>query len=86
MVAPAKFLTPKEIAERFGCNLNKVLFWIKSGQLTAVDIALTQSKKPRWRISVDALADFERVRSTRPPAPPPAPRRRRADASITEYV
>ena len=47
-----RYLTPRDIASDLGCNLSKVLAWIKAGELRAVNIAVrADSRKPRWRIA-----------------------------------
>lgn len=82
--------TPRQVGEQIGCNATKVLLWIASGDLQAVNTAVSATgQRPRWRITEEAIADFLRRRSSAPPSPAqaPAPRRRRsADAAVPEYV
>jgi len=78
-------LTPREIAESYGVNQSKVLAWIHSGQLRAVDVSSNPgSGRPRWRVSPAALADWEVSRTCSPPEPK-ARRRRRKDPDLVEY-
>lgn len=72
----SKAHTVQEIAERWGCGEDKVLSLIGKLDLIAFNIAVNRSaKRPTWRITPEALADFERRRSTQP-APKQEPRRR----------
>lgn len=79
-------LTVAEVAERLGINTTKVGKFIAAGSLRAVDVSYTPGKgKPRWRISIEALAEFEASRSNAP-APPPKTRRKRVPRPRNEYV
>jgi excisionase family DNA binding protein len=74
----------RDICERYGVTEHTVLGWIRSGQLRAVNVGRSPgAKKPRWRISEQALADFEAARTSAPPAP----RTRRGDrsAGVVEF-
>jgi hypothetical protein len=63
------WFTVSEIADRYRCGPEKVLGWLRSGELSGVNIAArVGGKKPRWRISAEALANFERRRSAVPPS------------------
>ncbi len=77
-------LTPPKLAERWGVSADKVLGWIKGGDLPATNIAKRPGGRPRYRISEDAIREFERKRQ---PEKPPAPtrRRRKKDPDVTEY-
>lgn len=66
-------LTPPAVARAYGVNVGKVLAWIRSGELRAVNLASRPGGRPRWRISADAIAQFEARRL----AVAPRPRRRR---------
>jgi excisionase family DNA binding protein len=71
----ARYLTPPEVAERLGVSPERIIGWIRSGKLRAVNIG-DGSRRPRFRISPDRLGDFLRSREVIPPAEP-APRQRR---------
>lgn len=71
--------SPQQVAERYGVDHFKVLRWINSGQLAAVNVATSPKGRPRWRISEEALADFERRRSN---MPAPTTSRRRKSAAV----
>jgi hypothetical protein len=46
------YLTPGEIAKNARIGINKVLFWINSGELRAVNVAANAGgQRPRWRVS-----------------------------------
>lgn len=80
------YLAPSEVAARFGVKAEKVLLWIQAGELQAVNAATRRNgQRPRWRISPQALADFEQARASRP-APAPRVRRRRADRDVIQFV
>lgn len=67
---PARYLTPPEIANRFGCKPETVIAWIRSGELAAINLARRGSLRPRYRVSPEALATFEQTRSVVPRTPP----------------
>ena len=76
-------LTPPEIARRYGCSPEKVLTWIKTGELAAMNAATLPGGKPRYLIDVAALRAFEAARTV---VPPPQPTRcRRRDPEVIEY-
>jgi predicted site-specific integrase-resolvase len=77
-------LTPPLVAQRYGISPQKVLSWIKSGELRAVNVATHRGGRPRWVIAVMDLLAFEESRRVcnvnlvrR--------RTRKAMAGITEY-
>jgi excisionase family DNA binding protein len=76
-------LTPPEVARLWGVSPDKVLGWIRSGELRAVNGATSAKGRPRWLIDRADLAAFEAARSARPT--PPAPRRRKATAGVIEF-
>jgi excisionase family DNA binding protein len=44
---PSTYRTPPEIARRLGVGPEKVLAWIRSGELAAVNLATTRHGRPR---------------------------------------
>ncbi|MFG0257277.1 MAG: DNA-binding protein [Phycisphaerales bacterium JB043] len=60
-----RWLTPPEIARERGLRTAKVLEWIRSGELLAVNLATSPHGSPRWKVSADALAVFDTARSNR---------------------
>jgi hypothetical protein len=75
-------VSPREYATRLGCKVERVLGWLKRGELTGINTSDCQSR-PRWRISLDAIEKFEAGRSSRPPAP--KPKRRKRQQNFIEF-
>jgi len=57
-----KPMTPRDIAEREGCRVQKVLKWISNGELLADDVSADLSQKPRWKIQPVYYAEFHQRR------------------------
>lgn len=71
-----KWLTPPQFARQLGVSSEKVLLWIRNGELRAVNVADRMAGRPRWRLSPEAIEEFLRRRqSTAPAAPQPQARR-----------
>lgn len=68
-------VSPRELASRLHCKVERVLRWLKSGELIGINTSDCPTR-PRWRISLEAIADFERRRSSQLPAPKQAKRRK----------
>jgi hypothetical protein len=82
---PARALTSRDVAQRYGVDQHTVLAWIAAGLLPAVDVRRPGAARPRWRIEEADLAEFRRRRSATPAAAS-TPRRRRSKATnVTEY-
>lgn len=63
-----KRFTAPQVAEQFGVDTKKVSAWIRSGELAAVNVAKDPNGiKPRWRISEQAIREFEEKRTYRKP-------------------
>jgi excisionase family DNA binding protein len=76
--------TVQDIQRRYGVTVHTVLGWIRSGELRAVNVGRRlDGKKPRWRVSEEALAAFEQLRTPAPP--PPRARRRKRPADVIEF-
>ena len=58
-----EYLTPPQVSALLGVGHDKILAWVHSGELRAVDLSATRGKRPRWRISRQALDDFLSCRS-----------------------
>jgi excisionase family DNA binding protein len=74
--ASVRWLTPPEVAEQLGVDPSRVISWIRSGKLDAVN--LSDGLRPRYKIDPDELARFLAARST---APAPKPTRKRRTSS-----
>lgn len=60
------WLTPPQLAKQLGVQAEKVLGWIRSGELRAVNVADRACRRPRWRISAEAIEEFFRRREAVP--------------------
>jgi hypothetical protein len=82
-MSASPYLTPPAVARRYVIDVHRVLGWIKSGQLQAVNVG-DGAQRPRYRISEEALAEFEESR-----AAGPEPRitriRRRKNPHVEEF-
>ena len=77
-------LTVREVAQRYGVGEHTVLGWIRSGQLRAINVGRNiAAKKPRWRITAEALETFELVRLHT--SPQPGRRQRKRQAEVVEF-
>jgi transposase len=73
-----------EVAERYDVSEHAVLGWVARGELRAINVARSpEAKKPRWRITQQALEAFEQARTRSPP--PPRARRRKQPADVIEF-
>jgi hypothetical protein len=82
-VASRKKRTPPELAKQWGIDVKKVLHWVKTGELRAINAAADQSGRPRYLIDVADIAAFETARTVQPPTP--RIRRRRTDPGVTQF-
>ena len=72
------FLNPAQVAEMWGISHDKVLEFIRTGELEAFNVASKKSRRPQFKIPLAALQAFQERRSGRDPArslPPPPSRR-----------
>lgn len=80
----AVYLSPSDIAVSRVINVIKVLTWIKSGELRAVNVATFAGRLPRWRISPADLESFDAARVAVPQAPVTR-RPRRKSGHVVEF-
>ena len=80
---PSGMLTPPKVAKQLGVSPDKILAWIRKGELHATNVAAAGSGRPRYRVSEEDLAKFQAMRQN--VAPPPKPQRRRKDPNVIEY-
>ena len=74
------YYTVKDICVRYSVTVHTVLGWIRSGELRALNVGrVPGAKKPRWRITQEALDAFESARTPTPPAPKAQRRKRQGD-------
>lgn len=69
----------KDICERFAVGEHTALGWIRSGELKAVNVNRRGEGRPKWRITAEALAAFEQLRTPSPPTPKTARKKKRSD-------
>jgi hypothetical protein len=78
-------LTPPQIAQLWGIAPDKVVAFIRSGELRAINVASPgRNQRPRFLVDLQDLADFERRREVQP-APKQPPRRPRREPSGNDY-
>jgi excisionase family DNA binding protein len=78
-------LTPPEVARLWGISLDSIMTWIRNGELRAINVAKRLGGRPRYRIDVKDLADFENRRAVQPPPPIQRRSRRRKYDNVTQY-
>lgn len=72
------YLSPKQVARMWGIAHDKILEFIRTGELAAFNVAAKTSRRPRYKITLAAVKKFEEGHAGRDPARlPPAPRQRR---------
>jgi transposase len=81
-VETAAGLTTRDVAKRYRVSEDKVRAWIARGELAAVNTATALCGKPRWVVTPDALAAFEKRRAG---APTPKPPRRRRNEQEEDF-
>ncbi len=78
--------TPPQYAKEISVSPDKVIVFIKSGELKAMDISTDRgSPRPRYLIDRADIIAFEASRAIIPPAAKVKRRRRRRDPAIKEY-
>jgi len=83
---PEPFKTVRQLATELGVDPNKVLTWIHTGELRAIDVSERRGGRPRWRIPLEAWADFQRARSnTALPSPRQKTRKTRKTEEVIEF-
>ncbi len=69
----ARSYSVAQVAERYVVNATKVGAWIKAGELKAINVALdARGERARWRITPEALSEFEAARAAVPTTAPVA--------------
>jgi hypothetical protein len=80
---PSRWFTPPQVAERYRVSAEKVIGWIRAGELRAVNVAARAGRRPRWRIGEADLLAFEQRRAAVPLAT--TSKRRRKHENVVEY-
>lgn len=79
----AAYVTPPEYAARVRAKPETIIAAIKRGELEAIDLARPGARRPRYRISPEAIQAFERRRLAGPA--PKTTRRKRQAVDYREY-
>ncbi len=77
-------VTPPEYAKRLGVSPDKVISWIRSGQLRAMDGSTVPGGRPRYLIDEADIQAFEQSRAVTPPNK--RIRRRQAHRTVKDFV
>lgn len=80
-----RYLTPPELAKLWHVKQDRIREFIRRGLLDAVDLRSPGSRRPRFRISEEAIQSFELRRSATATARP-RPQRRPRLPEVPEYV
>lgn len=78
-------MTPPSLARRWGISVDKVLTWIRSGELRAIDVSTRRGGRPRYLIDDADILAFERMREVQPPLRQTRRRRKPKDTSVIEF-
>jgi predicted site-specific integrase-resolvase len=79
------YLSPPQYAKRLGIDPVKILGWIKKGELRAINIASNLTGRPRYRIPIDAILEFEALRSARPAVKVVRRKKKKQDSDFVTY-
>ena len=80
-----KYTVP-QLSRLWGVSQNKVLEFVRRGELRAVNLASHRSTRPRYAIDVADIAAFERAREVFPSSQAATLKpRRRATGTVKEY-
>lgn len=81
-----RYFTPPQLAEVWRVDPGTILAHIRSGRLRAFSTSPPGTRRPRWKISPAAVAEFEQLHSAQPPVTPVRSGRRKRDLGFVEYV
>jgi hypothetical protein len=71
-----------DLCRRWKVGQGKIHGFLRRGELVGVNLAANTSARPQWRITAEAVKDFERRRTS---APPPKPERRRRRTPAVDF-
>lgn len=78
------YVSPPQLAKRYGVEPAKVLCWIRSGELRAVNVATRPNGRPRFKIAEADVLVFENRRSGKPD-PKPQRQRRQPAGNVIQF-
>jgi hypothetical protein len=64
------YLNPTQVAAMWGISHDKVLEFIKDGELVAFNVASKTSRRPQFKVTLAAVKAFEERRTGRDPSRP----------------
>lgn len=86
MVIERRKFSPPQVARMWGVSTAKIIGWIQSGQLRAINVAEGPKKRPRYLIDRADIQIFETSRAVVPiDGPATTKLRRRANQNVKEY-
>jgi len=75
-----------DLMQRYSVTQATVLGWIHRGELPAINVGTQPGKsKPRWRVTEEALKEFEAKRAATPAPPRKQRRRKKQNDAVTFY-
>lgn len=84
MTTDRQKVTPPQIAKAWGIKKEKVIAWIRSGELKAINVATNANgARPRFLVDVEDLAAFELRRQVVPPSKPV--KRKKRPSGVIEF-
>ena len=84
-IVVTRHFTPPAIAKAYGIKPEKVIAWIKSGELPAINVATRPTGRPRFVVSETDLSTFEARRSAKP-IPKSVRRERQKRSDVIEFI
>ena len=78
-------VTPPELANRWGISPDKVLNWIRKGELKAINVASSPNIRPSYRISEEAIEAFSARRQPLQHVPITPRRRPKPTSEVIEF-
>ena len=77
-------ITPPQLARAWGISTDKVLAWVRSGELPALNAATKIGQRPRYLVDLADLEAFEQRRTVIPVAGP-RPRLQKRKGGYIEF-
>jgi len=78
-------LTPPQVARRYGVSPERIISWIRSGELHAIDVSSRPGiGRPRFRVDPADLVAFDARRAV-VTTPKASRRRKRKDPDVVEF-
>jgi Helix-turn-helix domain len=78
----SRWIGTREFAQQLGVDVMKILGWIRTGELAAINVSTDPSSRPRWRLSPEAIDEFLARRRAQQPV---KTQRKRKMAGVIEF-